>query len=326
MQSIKHITLEITISRAAAILAGKSQFGKIETPVDPALLTPEQREELAKHMTPWGSDGVHSGKYSPITPIAEISTEAISRYIDEHRQQRLASEAATRKQDAERDVEHVATATEWLETPDEELIRWARYGNEVHGPHGYQIMEALERARPDLASAVVKRLAALQETAKAKDKVDNAAREAREAKDKAAYKALEKRKADGLAAFVAAHCTDVQKARRTADLMPNKEVLALVRDSVFAPLDQQPRYERMRASDYGYQDEETVVEFDTRDAKAATDDQFVAMEAIRKLLPGATVTLREHVATIGDEEMEVKPTFHVAIDWHGHELTREYAA
>jgi hypothetical protein len=326
------VMLQVTIDRAAAIMAGKSSYGDVIVSVNPATLTQEQREELASlpTMTPRDGGQVLYGNRRPTTPIADPTPDAIARYLDEHRQQRLAEKAEKEADQAKRDAEYIAEVKEWLEKPDDQMLTTNYPASEYHARvdvkavHSYGL-DRIKTIRPDLHQAYKLRLAKLNAVAEeqtTKLKAENA----RKSKEAAArHQEAEQKMAAALEAFLSERGTDVQRKRRAAKLMPDEEVLAMVRDHVFAPLDNLPRYERMKADDYRDYDDEKI-DFETRDAESATDEQFESMEAIRKLIPGATVELREHVASKDDEEKEVRPGFLVTVAWNGHKLSREYAA
>lgn len=331
---MKSITVQIVVDRAAAILAGKAHYGPTTVAIDPGKLTADQRDELAslpitlnalddlELSKARSTDPLYISSVGYTTPIVEPTPEAIATALDEYRRNRLAHEAAKVARAAEEKARAKAMAESkaraWLDLP---ANRRAGINLGVwESSHPVRAAEYLDGdLRANFEATVAEAMAAatrLNDEKKARD----------EATRKAAAE-QERIKAQALDGFVVDHCTEVQQKRRAANLMPDEEVLRLIRDHVFRPLDHLPRYDRMTKSDFP---DATDVEFETADADGATDAQFEAMEAIKNLVPDAAVTLRNHIATVcsydADEAQEVRDAFLVAIQWHGWSLSREYAA
>lgn len=325
------ITVSIDISRAAAILAGKTHYGPTIVTVDPSKLTPEQREELAGlPVISRGSDAgaldlraAHGMMPGYTTPIVQATQDTIARALDEHRAARLAHKAkqeADSAREAQEQQGHAArTAREFIDRPASGRITMC-------GNNSWRV------ATPGLAKSLLSpELLAAYEAAKQEAQIladDRTAKDkARDEAERAKMKAIEAKKAQGLADFVRDHGSPLQQKRREAGLMPDDEVLNMVRERLFKPLDHMDRYKRMKASHFPKADRVT---FETTDADRATDEQFAIMEAIREMIPGATVTLREHKAELhcyeDDNETIAAYSFLVEIDWNGWNLSREYRA
>jgi hypothetical protein len=327
------ITVTIDVDRAAAILAGKATYGPTVVVVDPGTFSADQRDELArlgddpverKHLVLSAArNNVNSVGYT--TPIVEPTPEAIATALDERRTSRTAREAAA-KASAE-------TAKAKEKSRAEELVRtWIakpldrRYDSHSHGTrelasnHPRYVESHLDG---DLLIALK---AAVEETNAEVERVKLISA-ANVERNREAHAERERIKVQALEDFIQAHSTETQRRRRAAKLMPDDEVLDLVRNHVFSPLDHMPRYERMKKSEFQHA---YSVNFETEDAERATDAQYEAMEAIRKLVPGSQVTLRDHIAKLSTDENNderiVKEGYLVSVGWHGHPLSREYAA
>lgn len=328
------ITIEIEIDRAAAILAGKAQFGKTTVAIDPGLLTPDQREEMVclranvSNGTLFlpraqGQDVRYESSVGYTTPIVEPTQDTIAKALDEHRARRIAytanHDAWKAKEEQERRDSLEKSAREWIEYP----VRSRLFSNRIGGLD-VLLPPYVERDRlpADLQSAWDAAIAEAQTEA---TRLNAAAKARAEATQQAAAEKGRIR-VQSLATFLAEHGTEVQKKRRAANLMPDEEILDLVRNHVFSPLEHLPRYERMKKSDFSAAD----VSFEASNAVRATDAQYEAMEAIKSLVPGSDVTLREHVATVsnydGEDETYTRLGYLVSIDWNGWPLSREYAA
>lgn len=143
-------------------------------------------------------------------------------------------------------------------------------------------------------------------------------------------KALEDRKRQALRAAVSDWGSDVQRARQTEGLLSEDEALALVRERVFAPFADLERYRRLDGDELEHDDDcpDARARFDVDSADALTDAQFLRLRAIRAAAPeGAEVEPRIHTASCGDCSARAvsRASALVTLDWHGHQLSREYA-
>ncbi|MFH2018841.1 MAG: hypothetical protein ABII98_02510 [bacterium] len=123
-----------------------------------------------------------------------------------------------------------------------------------------------------------------------------------EAKNKADAAAAKRRTAQ-IAAWVAASGTDNQKNRLRDGVLPDVEIVDLVRAEAYAPFDQFPRYQKLKNSDVceGYEDYDGSsyhsdnIDFDVDTAGTLTAEQYDRLQEIKKAAPdGATVDARLH--------------------------------
>jgi hypothetical protein len=122
--------------------------------------------------------------------------------------------------------------------------------------------------------------------------------------------------------------------RWSEGLLPEKELLARVRDVVFAGLADWPRYVRIVDSDLWHDEHcmQAVPIYSTEDADELTADEYTALDTFRvQAPPGATVEAREHVGYCagcnGDKRNDhdvVRRSVRVTVDWHGTSVSREY--
>lgn len=108
-----------------------------------------------------------------------------------------------------------------------------------------------------------------------------------------------------IAEWVKTHGTPDQRARHAADLLPESEVIAVLTDEAFAAVNDRPRYaldglarltDHLRhvtgRTDITIPPAELVIK--GSDAKAATPEQWIVIDALHRALPDAKVILREH--------------------------------
>lgn len=170
-----------------------------------------------------------------------------------------------------------------------------------------------------------------------------AAREARETAEREAARAAEERRTAQLAEWVATHGTPNQQARHAAGLLPESEVVDAIRGEVFAPLADEPRYEKITASevratcdDYSDDYPGDTVTFCVDPATDATAQEWDAMARVRDLTAviGGSVTVRldEHLGQwdCGDDSHPLheitRRSLLVTVIVGELTLTRRYAA
>ena len=132
-----------------------------------------------------------------------------------------------------------------------------------------------------------------------------------------------------ISAAVAEWGTESQRARRGEGLLPDAEVLDMVRESLFGAIDVL-RYGRLDEADVEHTDEcaGPDVEFSAPNASSLDDRQYATLGRIRAAAPeGATVTPRVHRGHCDEcyGTTESKTSALVRLDWHGFRLSREYA-
>jgi hypothetical protein len=328
---MKSVTVAVSIDRAEAIRAGKKQYGHTTVLIDPANLNDDQRDELA--LTGQDNDGNAWLQYADsamngvgyTTPIVEPTEAIVAKALDEKRARRLAYEAKEKaekeKRAREQREEAIRRANEFLGESinkiissvnvhrTEEIGGWALYYKE-HLPAD---LLQMVKAHIEEANAEHKRR-----------KVDWDAR--KKAMDEEAAR-KERDKAAALNSWLNDNGTATQRQRRQAGLMPDEQVLAMVRDQLFAEFKHLARYERMTADDFeNYHAED--IEYETSGVTEATDDEFRALQAITEIAKNvsdeAEVKLRDHIASVRNKELERRRSVLVTIPWKGHKLSREY--
>jgi len=125
-----------------------------------------------------------------------------------------------------------------------------------------------------------------------------------------------------------------QKGRLKLNLLPDDEVLAEIRDAVFAELGSFPRYEKIKGDEIScsckYDDQE--IEFNVTDSDSATPEDFELLNRIMGIMPNAKVVLRDHIGfcerchnnDIPDGEIQRKSIL-VTVEHGGFTLSREYS-
>jgi hypothetical protein len=408
MQTTKMI---INVNQNEAIRAGKSKYGETIIDINPADLTPEQRETLATCNRGYidGATGDHpypqkgwSGPADKNPAVAEATIET-AKYILDWRADETRKAAEAAKQKHEERVQKV------LAQPAEKYIEFSQYS--THGGRYkynfpirayYDVEQKALESDPRLADKIaeakreIDRLNAEDEARKAaedaeKERISNEQWQARfkdaigrgmndliaEIGNRGTYiydhlesswesfagkfpeadefiAMIEKAKAEKvrIAAekeaakrqqiddYVAAHGTDNQKKRAALNLLPDDEVLNMMRDEVFAPLAGFDRYEKITKHgimsagycdcDDDYADADRFT-FNVEDATQATAEDFEQMEKIMALMPAATVTLRYHEGYCDkchDDDEECIMTRHsirVSVPFGAFTFSREYA-
>lgn len=157
--------------------------------------------------------------------------------------------------------------------------------------------------------------------------------DARNAAEAAADAAKRAEQRVAATAWIAEHATDLA-ARHAEGLLPTPELLARVRDHVFAAIDA-PRYEKITRADLWHSDEccESAPEFVTEPATDLTAGEYETLVRVRTKAPeGATVGVREHRGWCdtcnGGERNErdvVRRSALVTVTALGRTLSREYS-
>jgi hypothetical protein len=294
--------IRIDVNQNAAIKLGRKVFGQIDIDIDPAELTPEQRETLA---AAYKVDGhpYPQCDYNYEPHVGEATLETARYILDWH--------TAEKKRRAEiAKAEHEEKIKKALALPLSSLMmksdRWENISSRWEF-RDYEIRTVI--ADPRLADKIAESKAEiirlnveLDEKEKAyniqKAETDKKT-EAEKAKatEEARQKSL--RKKAQIAAWVDKNGTDNQKKRLSVNLLPDEEIIDLIRNEAFAPLADFPRYEKLTAADVdcscGECDEKKAI-YSVDDAATATAEQFDLMEKIKTLIPAAERTLREHGA------------------------------
>jgi hypothetical protein len=137
-------------------------------------------------------------------------------------------------------------------------------------------------------------------------RADLRTREERNRQDRAAQLALHEEKKRFVAVWVAANGTDEQKIRQDAGVLPMDEAVEAITDHVFSVNSHLPLYTRDGAErlqrflrESGGLVDAVIgpgdVAVRSRNAVKATAAQWAVVQEVQRLVPGATVVLREHV-------------------------------
>jgi hypothetical protein len=208
---------------------------------------------------------------------------------------------------------------------------WAHYAHDdardpavVESPEAQAWIAELDQQNVEARDrAIAEALARQAQEAKCR-----AEKEAQEAEEQARKQAQEAQYSAAVAALVRQVGSPVDVDRLEAGVLPQEEIDRLVHDHVFAPLNEFPRYEKLTARDVEH-DENCCADdasYDVDDAGELTADEWTRLKAIRAAMPAATVTPRLHSGECrycegGAERLSAK----VLANWHGRDLTREYA-
>lgn len=334
------ITLPVYVSPSDAAAAGRDCAGTTDVVVRPSELSDAARDILSRLLaaTP-RSDGTPAarscccvwigGEQHHAPQLLDTTTDGVHAWL----QAWVDAIAANRAKVA---AERETTIAELLALPLESWFITAIDGPPALRDHprysatgrylqpGYaELRDPRIVARRAEADGALQPLLADYERVRAERAAATAQREA-EAKAKA------ERRTAQLAAWVNMAPLAIRK-RAARGLLPEADIIAGIRDDVFAPLADLPRYERMSGADvrahyadaYGER-----VEFATTDAESATDDDIALIERIEAALPGCTCTLRVHSGWIGDDPDTSLDRYSVRVEVTVGELTlsREYAA
>lgn len=162
----------------------------------------------------------------------------------------------------------------------------------------------------------------------------------KEAKKAAAAESAKRRRTQ-LDEWVAANGTDGQRKRKARGLLPDDEIIASIRNQVFAPLDALPRYQNMTEEEvqdnYGCILENDFsgmsASYDVEDAESATDEQMAMIEEIETRLPGCEAVLRKNKGYLDntsgsqdDQAALVRYSIRATIQVGALTLARSYAA
>lgn len=162
----------------------------------------------------------------------------------------------------------------------------------------------------------------------------------KEAKKAAAAESAKRRRTQ-LDEWVAANGTDGQRKRKARGLLLDDEIIASIRNQVFAPLDALPRYQNMTEEEvqdnYGCILENDFsgmsASYDVEDAESATDEQMAMIEEIETRLPGCEAVLRKNKGYLDntsgsqdDQAALVRYSIRATIQVGALTLARSYAA
>lgn len=348
-----------TVGRTQAILAGKTEYGEVVVEIDPGTLTVEQREELSrcpyrKDTGFWLDSFVDSTSYKgdPELPqFGEVHPDAVTTFLNARikiRESRSSLKEAEKK--AARDEQ--LDPNNWIIYESGYIGRLAecfpdlaeKYPDidhpNVYAPEGmtrakviknpvwisdYKISDTeagpiIETAKKILEQHNAKLMAAIRPIVEAKLK------EAEEFRLERLEK--EARRAVQISNWVTEFGAESQKKRHSVNLLPEKEVIDGIREQAFAPLDDFPRYQKIKGDDFCECDylADRSLSFDVVDCSEATEEEFDLIEKIQAAVPSATVALRLHTGECSgcDQKMERKGLL-VRMTVGQFDLSREYA-
>jgi hypothetical protein len=405
-ESMETTKMIIDVNQEEAIRQGKNRYGIIAIDIDPADLTPEQRETLATcgkanirdipGFPPYPQNDF-SGPADKYPAVGEATTET-AKYILDWTAEKKRQIAAAKKQEHEANVQKALAcpATEYivfrqlarigeryrytlpidvyhdvdkkaLESDPRLSDRMAEVKNEIDRLNAEDVERdvaekaeqdriARERIIADTREAIAKGAEELERVVANRYIYDrnestwrnnagefpeadefiamiDAAKENRE-RHIAEKEAAKKQQ---IADYIAANGTDNQKKRSALNLLPDDEVLNMMRDEAFAPLADFPRYEKLTASDVpcwcdDYDEDAPDANFSNSLADEATAEEFDSMEKFTALMPGAVVTLRVHRGWCtkcetpdGEDGNIERKSIRVAVTVGAFDFSREYA-
>ena len=218
------MTFDVTITKAAAIARGLNTYGKQTIEIHPSNLTPEQRETLASHYARWSN---------PVLEVTDLTAGGFAAALDKLRAEAEAEKAREeqrKREEAEKKIkeeqEKAQAEAAFLSNPDARATRY--YNGGVYlWQHYYPVGDPICRE--------AERRLALDKAAEAE-------------KERLEKEAIERKAAECrafLTDLVTEHGTQNQQERMGCDLLPQKEIVDAIRDQVFAPFADLPRYEKI---------------------------------------------------------------------------------
>lgn len=137
-----------------------------------------------------------------------------------------------------------------------------------------------------------------------------------------------KNRHEELRAWLAAHATEPTTIGRFDDsVLPEDELTALLRNHFFAPLDEFPKYKKMRAGDFDAESEhdEDTPDFRIDDLEEMSADQWTALQKIKKAAPeDATLEVQLRIGEWHNERI-TRASVLVTMERFGYTLSRAYA-
>lgn len=326
--------VKVVISPEVAILNGSSKSGTIPVQLTDefiAELNEEERElliVLVKHSTDWSLYN-KNGMSVAHEPIARADLPSLKAYIQyciavrEAANEKLEADAARHRAQQQESNEQRILA--WIaQEPSENLSKYRPIAvmlPTLHDvPLGAELKMAYHEHRAKLQELADKREADLRREA-----AELEATERRESAEQLA----------NIKAWIAKHGSDSMNARAVEGLLPEKELLHEVREWLFAPLVDFPRYERLDDGDARHADDcytGAPLAYKTADADELTAAEYERLKALReaakRLAEPAEVQAREHRVMCRHQACPaetMRRSVLVKVDWNGYPLSREYA-
>jgi len=324
----KVVVVMYRVDQKAAIRAGKADYGKVETAVNPGALTPAQREELAICSKVYGSDvidlqslisGRHEGGIEVWPVIAEPADDVPARILDariairKRREERIAEADAAKARMAEERAAFDAKVGEdpgAFVTGEGVSLAVVQEVNDHLSNCRFNEMPHCEALRADVREKV------------------HAAREAVKAE-------LERVWREAWTAFIKKHGTPEQLERFEAGVLPLHELNEMAEEVFFKSFDF-PLYENIDDCDVTAEcDAEcySSIKFESIScsSKASLDaSQWATLKAIRAItVPEAQKTeieIRRHRGYCEECDAEVFAYgVRVTVRWNTHIFQREFA-
>lgn len=325
------INLTITVTAAQAAAAGIDTHGDISVSVQPSALSEGARHVLAALLRRQGGDR-YTHNPATLPPPAAPDAENVRAWLESCAAEITARQAASAAAAARELARNIQDVRVWAARPDDEIMECRAIGNHpatwsVRSPYDPPaemadvIRERIAAAGPRLAE----RNAELEATRAA----TTAAAALREAEQRAA----DQRRDAQIAAWLSDEAPDAMRKRAARGLLPEADIVAAMRDAAYAPLADLPRFVRLTEADVRREldaDDYAEIEFATRGAESAHDEDIALMERIEAALPGCTCELIEHVGYLdgaagADDPEMVRYSVRVSLTVGELQFTREYA-
>ncbi|MGC9197110.1 MAG: hypothetical protein ACP5IL_16940 [Syntrophobacteraceae bacterium] len=340
---MEKIRASYEISERPAILAGKSEYGKIILDVDPSCLTPEQREELISCPKSGGIfqldgpvDSLTSLSDPPFPEFCERNPDAVAQLLDHRRHVRETRRMRTRAE-AKTYASKISDYASWITATAAPTL--ADICSDLN-----DILDGLEGSKrravpgnylrveePYVPSAIKKYVYALVN----RESVEEQARAAVDAHNKTEAdkvrpyyeKIIERLRAERIAEsekaarrkaqitdWVTEYGTENQKKRFSVGLLAEDEILDGIRSLAFAPIADFPKFRKLKSEFCECYEPE--LDFKVEDSESATAEEYEFLLQIQELLPRATLVLRTHTgvcnqcsATASRKSLRVELTF-----------------
>lgn len=288
--------INIRVSTSEAIRLGAPRTGDISVQIDAAALTSGQREALRGWLSV--DNVVYSYRLQELSSTGLITALTIEAG-------RLAQEAIQKQVDAAKRAAAVEAALQLtdikaLEDLPYEVREDKRIGallTQLRTEAAISEMLALSDQQYDALSAGYtirtvrvdglrrdSRLAERESARAARHDAEAADREAQRERQQIEDNRIAVAREQQRVAWVAQYGTEGQRKRFAAGLLATEEILAGMKSALFATLDY-PRYENMKSEDVcDCEYEPCHVEYHSKAAESATDEEFATMERITDTL------------------------------------------
>jgi len=333
METIK---FALNICPHAAVRAGKLRYGRFAiapTEEQIGMLSARERDVLAVFV--WDEKGnSYTTTLSAPDDQPEPTWDALVSALRLEVAERDKAASAKAEDEARKVAENEATIAAVLAAPAKELTKNTYgSGSGIECAYWHDMLRidwsdarlAAKRAEVDAYVQAVcaearERHERIEQEEKAAKALSSAEKQERETRFSAAAKA-----------FLAEYGTDNQRARHKEGLLPQRELVDLIRERVFARLDAFDRYAKINADDIDHSDDcdhELSPKYMVDAATELDADDYARLSRIRKAAPdGAEVEARKHVGvcTCCTSDRVYKRSALVSVEWHGRKLSREYA-